>query len=133
MKKLASSELIEKAKSVLKPRKLTGNSYAGSVAAALQSKNGNLYLGVCIDVSSGMGFCAEHGAITAMITAGESEISSIVAVGREDTIAPPCGRCREFMNQIDVSNFDNTDVILGLEKVVKLRELLPYATHGLEE
>jgi cytidine deaminase len=25
-----------------------------------------LYLGVCIDISSGIGFCAEHSAIAAM-------------------------------------------------------------------
>ena len=36
--------------------------------------------GVCIDVSSGIGFCAEYAAVAAMITAGESEIDTIVAV-----------------------------------------------------
>jgi len=63
------------------------------VAAALLSEKGNVYVGVCIDVCSGMGFCAEHAAIAAMITAGENKIEKIVAVG-ENGIYSPCGRCR---------------------------------------
>ena len=128
MKELTTAEMIEEARRVLSPRKLAGGGDAGDVASALQSKNGKLYLGVCIDVSSGMGFCAEHSAIAAMITAGETAISKIVAVWGENTVLPPCGRCREFMNQIDSSNLDNTDVILGPDKVVKLKKLLPHTS-----
>lgn len=47
-----------------------------------------------------MGFCAEHAAIAAMITAGENRIVKLVAVSSSDGIIPPCGRCREFINQI---------------------------------
>jgi len=125
MNLLTKKELIDRARSVLGSRKLTDNSYAGSVAAALQSKNGNLFLGVCIDVSSGMGFCAEHSAIAAMITAGESEILQVVAVTKGNKVLPPCGRCREFMNQIDDLNYDNTDVVLSENQSTKLRNLLP--------
>jgi cytidine deaminase len=60
-----------------------------------------------------------------MITAGESEILKIVAVKKKGEILPPCGRCREFMNQINSSNYDNTDVVLGEEQTTKLRTLLP--------
>jgi cytidine deaminase len=122
---LTNIELVERAKSVLGTRKLNDNNDAGSVASALQSKNGNVYLGVCIDVSSGMGFFAEHSAISAMITAGESEISKIVAVKKGNSVLPPCGRCREFMNQINANNYDNTDVVLSNEQTTKLRNLLP--------
>ncbi|MBU1992206.1 MAG: hypothetical protein ABH856_01815 [Patescibacteria group bacterium] len=37
----------------------------------------------------------------------------------------PCGRCREFMRQIDKHNME-TEVILGKDRSVKLKELLPY-------
>jgi len=80
---------------------------------------------LCIDVSSGIGFCAEHSAVAAMITGGESEITAIVAVWGEDTILPPCGRCRELLNQVHENNLDNTDVIIQTNRAVKLRELLP--------
>jgi len=41
------------------------------------------------------------------------------------TVLPPCGRCREFMYQIDRNNLD-TEVIISDTKTVTLRELLPY-------
>ena len=128
MEELTNREMIEKAKSVLNPRKLF-LANGGDVACALLSGNGNVYLGVCIDVSSGIGFCAEHSAIAAMITAGESRIAKIVAVWGDDTVLPPCGRCREFIYEIDESKLDCTDVILGEDEVVKLKELLPHPYH----
>ena len=38
---------------------------------------------------------------------------------------PPCGRCREFIRQVDPLNLD-TEVILAPDNIVKLRDLLPY-------
>ena len=122
--------LIECAKKVLAPRQIASNAWAGSVASALLSENGNVYTGVCIDTCSGMGFCAEHAAIAAMITAGESKIVKIVAVGKTG-IYPPCGRCREFICQIHDSNMD-TEVMVAENKVVSLKELLPYKWERLE-
>ncbi|HSL43478.1 MAG TPA: cytidine deaminase [Anaerolineales bacterium] len=129
MNELTNLEMIEAAKTVLKPRELFLGNSAGDVACALLSSNGNLYLGVCIDMSSGIGFCAEHSAIAAMITAGESRIAKIVAVWGENTVLAPCGRCREFMYGIDEANLDLTDVILGENSAVKLKELLPHPYH----
>lgn len=117
-------ELIAIATSTLNPRELSDSSYAGSVAAALVTDQGNVYKGVCIDTPSSMGFCAEHAAIAAMITSGESRISKIVAVSAESGIVSPCGRCREFMYQINHDNL-STEVQLG-HKVVTLTELLPH-------
>ena len=116
--------LIEKAKSVLNPRKLSEDSYAGSVAAALLSESGNIYCGVCIDTIAGMGFCAEHAAIAAMVTAGESKIQKIVAVSANG-ILPPCGRCREFIRQIHCDNM-NTQVMVSDEIIIALKDLMPY-------
>lgn len=105
-----------------------GNSSMGSVACALVSEDGNMYTGVCIDTSSGMGFCAEHTAISQMITHGEYKINQIVAVKKDGNgnifVLAPCGRCREFMRQINVINLE-TDVILDKDKTVKLQDLLP--------
>jgi len=125
MQELTNREMIEQAKTVLRPRKLSGDNSAGEVACALLSSSGNLYFGVCIDINSGIGFCAEHSAIAAMVTAGESSIARVVAVCG-DVVLPPCGRCREFMYQIDHNNLSSTDVILGADRTVKLKELLPY-------
>jgi cytidine deaminase len=129
MIELTNLEMIEKAKTVLKPRELFLGNSAGDVACALLSSDGNLYLGVCIDIGSGIGFCAEHSAIAAMITAGESNIAKIVAIWGENTVLPPCGRCRELMYEIDESNLESTDVILGGDSTVKLKDLLPHPYH----
>ena len=126
MKELTNLQMIEQAKTVLRPRKLSNHNSAGDVACALLSSTGNLYLGVCIDIRSGIGFCAEHSAIAAMITAGEHRILKIVAVWGDGVVLPPCGRCREFMYQIDSSNLTNTDIILGEDRAVKLKDLLPH-------
>lgn len=129
MHKLTNREMIQKAITVLKPRELCLGNSAGDVACALLSSSGNLYVGVCIDISSGIGFCAEHSAIAAMITAGESGIAQIVAVWGENTVLPPCGRCRELMYQIDETNLDSTEVILGENTIVKLRDLIPHPSN----
>ena len=126
MNELTNLQMIEKAMTVLRPIKLSNDNSAGDVACALLSSAGNLYFGVCIDVGSGIGFCAEHSAIAAMITAGESEIAKIVAVWGDGVVLPPCGRCREFMYQIDRTNFINTEVVLGKNRAVKLKDLLPH-------
>jgi cytidine deaminase len=123
-----NEELIKIAEGTLNPR-VVGDRLFGDVASTLITDKGNQYSGVCIDTGSGTGFCAEHSAIAAMVTAGEYKIERIVAVWRDDKgvthVLPPCGRCREFVRQIDEDNLE-AEVILGRNKVVKLKELLPY-------
>lgn len=116
--------LTQIARQTLNPRQLTEDSSAGSVAAALITDQGNVYTGVCIDTPCSMGFCAEHAAIAAMVTAGESRIEKIVAVNDEAGIVAPCGRCREFMYQINHDNY-STQILLR-SGIVTLVELLPH-------
>ena len=123
---MTNDELIEKAQAVVNPRKMAHGFTMGDVGCALLTEKGNLHLGVCIDVGSGIGFCAEHSAIASMITHGEQSIRRIVAVLGDGTVLPPCGRCREFMRQVDGGNLSHTEVLLGRDKVVKLRDLLPH-------
>jgi cytidine deaminase len=125
---MTNEELIKKAASVVNPKRI-GDYSVGDVGCALITDRNNIYLGVCIDTGSGMGFCAEHNAIGSMITAGEYKIKKIVAVCKDEKenvfILSPCGRCREFMYQINEDNLE-TEVLLGKDKVVKLNELIPY-------
>src|SRR5438093_7935673 len=129
---MTNDELITKAESALR-RKTVGDRLFGDVAAALVTDKGNVFPGVAVD-TPGWGLCAERSAIAAMVTAGEYRIKTIVAVWKEDEstrpnsalhVLPPCGLCRQFMGDIDEGNLE-TDVILGRDKVLKLKELLPY-------
>jgi len=118
-------ELYEKAKAVLHPRRLSEWAEAGGVGAALLSESGVVYTGVCIDTGSSMGFCAEHAAAAAMVTAGESHVVRMVAVGWDGRVMPPCGRCREFISQLHQDNLD-AEVMVREDLVVTLRDLLPH-------
>jgi len=117
-------ELIERARSVVRPRRIADHT-SGDVGCALLAADGKVYLGVCIDVSCGIGFCAEHSAIAAMVTAGEQVIVKIVAVLGDGKVIPPCGRCREFMHQLDKKNLQ-TEVVLAPDRSLPLSELLPH-------
>jgi cytidine deaminase len=122
------TELIDAAKVVLGEFTLSNDYFrVGNVAAALLSRKGNVYTGICIDIACGIGFCAEHSAIAEMLKHRETAIDMIVAVSG-DTILPPCGRCRELMFQIDHKNVD-TKVILEANEMVTLGELLPRRFH----
>jgi len=101
------AELIASAAAVLNPQ-VFGDRSSGTVGCTLVTVAGNRYSGVCIDVPCSMGFCAEHAAVAAMVTAGEFQIAKVVAVCRDETghlyVLSPCGRCREFMHQVHPEN-----------------------------
>ncbi len=124
-----NEDLISTAESMLNPHQV-GDRLFGDVASTLVTRSGNRYSGVCIDTGSGTGFCAEHAAISAMVTAGDYAIAKIVAVWRDDSdrlyVLPPCGRCREFIRQVDESNLE-TEVVLRRDSSTPLSELLPLA------
>ena len=117
-------ELIELARPLLGELALSrADMSAATVAAAIRSKSGRTYTGVCAHLSCGLGFCAEHAAVAEMLKARETQIEYIVAVC-DDGVLAPCGRCRELMVQVDPRNFD-TRVVLPGDRIVLLRELLP--------
>ena len=118
-------DLILKATEVLNPRQLSSAAEAGSVAAALLTNSGQIYTGICIETKCSMGFCAEHAAASAMITAGESHVVKMVAINKRGNVLPPCGRCREFISQLNDKNIE-AEVLINRKKSMKLKELLPY-------
>ena len=118
------TELYQAALEVLQFRRISPDVEAGGVAAALVTDQGNVYRGVCIDTSCSMGFCAEHAAIAAMLTAGENRVEKIVAVNWDKHILPPCGRCREFLLQL---GNPETLVLVAENTAVPVKNLLPYA------
>jgi cytidine deaminase len=120
------ADLIREAKKYVGEFKLSSDwMTAGYVSAALSTSSGKIYTGICIDVASGIGFCAEHSAIAQMLKDRETRIEMVVAVNCEGRILPPCGRCREFMLLIDKEN-EKTQVVIEKDKTVTLKELLPY-------
>ena len=96
----------------------------GQVACALETESGKIYSGINLDLSCSLGMCAEQATILEMLKSGETKIKKIIAVHEGGIIYPPCGRCREFIYQINKENL-NTIILLEGLKEVKLSELLP--------
>ena len=101
MKRDIWDELYEAARRVQHDRQVSPFIDAGQVAAAILTKDGNIYTGVCIDMAASLGMCAERNAMANMITNGESRIDKVVAVMPDGRCGPPCCACREFMMQLD--------------------------------
>ena len=119
-------KLYDRARSVQNPRVISPFIEAGGVAAAILTKAGNIYVGVCIDTACTLGMCAERNAIANMITNGESQIAKVVAVMEDGRVGAPCGACREYMMQLDKDSA-NIEILMDLDTrcTVTLGELTP--------
>lgn len=118
--------LYSEAKRVQDSRKISPFIEAGGVSAAILTKKGNIYVGVCIDTASSLGMCAERNAIANMITNGEHQIDKVVAIMPNGKVGPPCGACREYMMQLDKESGD-IEFLLDFEsrETITLKELVP--------
>ena len=119
------TEIIAEAHQLARPIRTSEDCSAGSVGSVIVSRTGKKYTGICLDFACSLGFCAEHAAIAEMLKAHESEIALVVAVNENGVVLPPCGRCREMMWQLSEAN-TNALVVLGADRAVVLRELLPF-------
>lgn len=119
--------LYDRTRSVQNPRAVSPFIEAGSVGAAILTKAGNIYVGVCIDTACTLGMCAERNAIANMITNGESQIEKVVAVMEDGSVGAPCGACREFMMQLDQDSA-NIEILMDFDTrhTVTLGELTPH-------
>ena len=120
-------KLFAAAENARHPRKVSEYVEAGGVAAAILSASERIYTGVCIDTCSGLGICAERNAIFSMITAGEDEISKVVAITSSGKAGAPCGACRELMAQLMPDSYQNIEIMLDYERrtIVTLGDLTP--------
>ena len=121
------NEMHAAAKAVQNGRSISKYVDAGGVAAAVLSKSGRIYTGVCVDTCSTLGICAERSAIFNMITNGESEISKVLAIMPDGKCGAPCGACRELMVQLMPDNYKDIEIMLDYEseRVITLGELTP--------
>ncbi|OPZ20471.1 MAG: Cytidine deaminase [Firmicutes bacterium ADurb.BinA205] len=120
-------EMHDAAKAVLNPRRISEYVTAGEVSAAVLSKSGKIYTGVCIDTCSTLGICAERNAIFNMITNGEQEIDKVLCIPPVEGRRAPCGACRELMVQLMPDTYKDIDIMIDYKNnvVMKLGELTP--------
>lgn len=130
-------ELIEKAKEIIVKSRPVNLIDTGDVGSALITSKGNIFQGVCLGFYCGIGSCGEYQAIGSMISNGEKDIKTIVAIlydkdTKKYRVIPPCGKCREMIHQLGKNNW-NAEVIVSEKEKVKLSELLPFSYKGTIE
>lgn len=121
------TKMYEAAKAVLNSRTISEYVTCGEVSAAVLSKSGKIYTGVCIDTCSTLGICAERNAIFNMITCGESEIDKVICIMPDGSNGAPCGACRELMVQLMAGKYHDIEIMLdySTNRVVKLGDITP--------
>ncbi|HZH53367.1 MAG TPA: cytidine deaminase [Microvirga sp.] len=99
------------------------------VGAAIETPDGHVFTGCNVENAAyPVGSCAEAGAISAMVAAGESRISRIVVMGEGENLVTPCGGCRQRIRE-----FAGPDTPIhiagpeGIRKSFTLNELLPFS------
>lgn len=121
------TEMYEAAKAVRCARQVSEYVSCGEVAAAVLSKSGKIYTGVCVDTCSTLGICAERNAIFQMITNGEYEIDKVLCIMPDGSNGAPCGACRELMVQLMAGKYHDIEILLDYqtERIVTLGALTP--------
>jgi cytidine deaminase len=97
------------------------------VGAALRTTTGNVHAGCNVENSAyPQGVCAEASAISAMASAGDRAIATVVVVCDGEMLSTPCGGCRQKIRE-----FATPDLVVhvcgpeGLRKSYTMDELLP--------
>lgn len=119
--------MYKAAKAVQSERVISEYVTCGEVAAAILSRSGKIYTGVCIDACSTLGICAERNAIFNMITNGEQEIEKVLAIMPDGSTGAPCGACRELMVQLMPDTYKDIEIMLDYSagRTVRLGDITP--------
>ena len=125
-------ELYRKAKEQYYPGEISPFIYAHHVVCALESENGEIYTGFCIESCCGvLDLCAERtAALNMYVNSGQTVIKRLIAFRDKAPFGEgsgmPCGACREFLMQLNIKNKD-MEIMVDYNKreTVKLEELVP--------
>jgi cytidine deaminase len=98
------------------------------VGAALRTRDGKLVTGCNMENSAyGLAICAETLAVASAVSQGLTEFEEIAIATEDSEPTPPCGACRQVLNEfaprIRVSSYTRD----GKEASWTLDELLPHA------
>ena len=98
------------------------------VGAALRTRGGEVVIGCNMENSAyGLSICAETLAMASAVSQGLTDFEEIAIATEDSEPTPPCGACRQVLNEfapiIKVSSYTRD----GKEAVWTLEELLPHA------
>ena len=99
------------------------------VGAALRTASGAIHAGCNVENAAyPVGACAEAGALSAMVLAGDRTIREVLVIGDGPELCTPCGACRQRLRE-----FGTNDMLVhvagpeGVRRSFTLAELLPHS------
>ena len=124
--------LYIRAKEQYHPEDVSPFIYAHHVVCALESENGEIYTGFCIESCCGvLDLCAERtAALNMYMNSGQTVVKRLIAFRDKapcgEGSGMPCGACREFFMQLNSKN-EEMEIMVDYDrrKTVRLKELLP--------
>lgn len=123
-------ELYNRAKAEYHPEDVSPFVMAHHVVCAIESENGEIFTGFCIESCSGvMNLCAERvAALNMYVNSGQTKIKRLIAFMDKPPYGEgsggPCCACREFLYQLNEEN-ENMEIMVDYEKreTVTLKEI----------
>ena len=98
------------------------------VGAALRTSNGRVITGCNMENSAyGLSICAETLAVASAVSQGLTEFEEIAIATEDAEPTPPCGACRQVLNEFAPSIKISSYTRAGGEASWTLDELLPHA------
>ena len=125
-------KLYIRAKEQYHPEDVSPFIYAHHVVCALESENGEIYTGFCIESCCGvLDLCAERtAALNMYMNSGQTVVKRLIAFRDKAPFGEgsgmPCGACREFFMQLNSKN-EEMEIMVDYDrrKTVRLKELMP--------
>ncbi len=120
------------AKEQYHPQDVSPFLYAHHVVCALESEDGRIFTGFCLESCSGvLDLCAERvAALNMYVNSGQTVVKRMIAFRDQPPYGGgsgmPCGACREFFMQMNLQNRD-MEIMVDYEKreTVTLDQLIP--------
>lgn len=89
---------------------------------------GRVFRGANIENASyPLSVCAERNAVAAAVIAGERQIDAVAVVADGDDPTPPCGGCRQVLNEFGPDMLVVCESSSGRRAEWRLSEILPHA------
>lgn len=124
---IAAQDLLQAARAARE------NAYAPysrfAVGAAVRTASGAIFAGANVENAAyPIGTCAEAGAISAMVSAGERRIVEALVMGDGQALVTPCGACRQRLLEFaDGATPIHVASPEGIRMTFSLEALLPQA------
>lgn len=110
------------AKQTINPRRLNIYTKISETVCVIETLSGKVYTGINLTSKCNLGFCAEQACIAQMIKDGETCIKKILTMNMREELLPPCGKCAEYITQLDNRNHD-AEFYIGEGKTKRIKDI----------